>query len=147
MEEKKEDEPKKMAESVAHSENLQLLNEVKALREQLLKVEAEKYETAKSAAINTLLSEGKIAPSAEDAARDAYDLRDTKPALWAHFSEAAPVVPMKEIGHGASAEEITRENLAARLAEEAKTKNISFSEALHQFRSTNPDQYARIYGG
>jgi hypothetical protein len=147
MEEKKEDEPKKMAESVAHSENLQLLNEVKALREQLLKVEAEKYETAKSAAINTLLSEGKIAPSAESAARDAYDLRDTKPALWAHFSEAAPVVPMKEIGHGASAEEITRENLAARLAEEAKTKNISFSEALHQFRSTNPDQYARIYGG
>ena len=147
MEEKKEEESKKMAESVAHSENLQLLNEVKALREQLLKVEAEKYETAKNAAISSLLSEGKIAPSAESAARDAYDLRESKPALWAHFSEAAPVVPMQEIGHGASAEEITRENLAAKLADEAKTKNISFSEALNQFRSANPDQYARIYGG
>jgi hypothetical protein len=54
---------------------------------------------------------------------------------------------MQEIGHGASAEEITRENLAAKLADEAKTKNISFSEALNQFRSANPDQYARIYGG
>ena len=129
------------------SENAQLLNEVKALREQLLKVEAEKYETAKNAAISSLLSEGKIAPSAESAARDAYDLRESKPALWAHFSEAAPVVPMQEIGHGASAEEITRENLAAKLADEAKTKNISFSEALNQFRSANPDQYARIYGG
>ena len=143
---KEHDEPKKMAESVAHSENLQLLNEVKALREQLLKVEAEKYETAKNAAISSLLSEGKIAPSAESAARDAYDLRESKPALWAHFSEAAPVVPMQEIGHGASAEEITRENLAAKLADEAKAKNISFSEALNQFRSSNPDQYARIYG-
>ena len=147
--EKKMKEHEKMSESTPAmlSENVQLLSEVKALREQLLKVEAEKYETAKNAAISSLLSEGKIAPSAESAARDAYDLRESKPALWAHFSEAAPVVPMQEIGHGASAEEITRENLAAKLADEAKTKNISFSEALNQFRSANPDQYARIYGG
>ena len=138
----KEHEKKSEASSSMLSENAQLLNEVKALREQLLKVEAEKYETAKNAAISSLLSEGKIAPSAESAARDAYDLRESKPALWAHFSEAAPVVPMQEIGHGASAEEITRENLAAKLADEAKTKNISFSEALNQFA----DQYARIYG-
>ena len=146
--EKKMKEHEKMSESTPAmlSENAQLLSEVKALREQLLKVEAEKYETAKNAAISSLLSEGKIAPSAESAARDAYDLRESKPALWAHFSEAAPVVPMQEIGHGASAEEITRENLASKIADEAKTKNISFSEALNQFRTTNPEQYARIYG-
>ncbi len=144
--EKKMKEHKKLTESVALSENAQLLSEVKALREQLLKVEAEKYETAKNAAISSLLSEGKIAPSAESAARDAYDLRELKPALWAHFSEAAPVVPMQEIGHGASAEKITKENLASKIADEAKTQNISFSEALNQFRTTNPEQYAQIYG-
>jgi len=81
--EEKMKEHEKMSESTPAmlSENAQLLNEVKALREQLLKVEAEKYETAKNAAISSLLSEGKIAPSAESAARDAYDLRESKPAL------------------------------------------------------------------
>ena len=64
------------------------------------------------------------------------------------FSErpANSAVPLNQVGHGASGEEITKGTLDAEIKKLQTEKSISYSEALNQFRTQNPDYYKQAYG-
>ena len=149
---KKEDEDKKnkMSEQVLSESTL--LNEVQALRENNAKlnerieaIEAEKKEVEKREAINTLLNEGKISPSEAVVAGKAFELRDIQGEFWQMFSErpSNSAVPLVEVGHGASGEEISRATLDAKIRETAKEKSISYSEALNYIQKNQTDFYTK----
>ena len=149
---KKEDEDKKnkMSEQVLSESTL--LNEVQALRENNAKlserieaIEAEKKEVEKREAINTLLNEGKISPSEAVVAGKAFELREIQGEFWTMFSErpSNSAIPLVEIGHGASGEEISRATLDAKIRETAKEKSISYSEALNYIQKNQTDFYTK----
>lgn len=151
MEEKKE---YKMNEQVQLSEST-LLNEVQALREnnaklseRLEKIEAEKREVEKSAAVNTLLNEGKIAPSEVEVAGKAFELRDLQGEFWKMFNErpSNSAVPLIEVGHGASGEEITKATLDSKIRETAKEKSMTYSEAFNYIQQNDTEFYNKAMG-
>ena len=152
---KKDDEAKKMAESKDEkksynmSENYNvMLSEVTALREQVAKLTADKEAVEMREAVSTLLREGRITPNEQKTANDAWAVRDTHPAFWQMFSER-PVnssVPLNQVGHGASGEEITKATLDAEINKLKKEKGITYSEALNEFRANNVDYYNQAYG-
>ena len=158
-EEDDEDEKKKKkSETNALSENLNestLLSEINLLRESNAKlnerletIEAEKREIERNDAVKTLLNEGRISPSETGVAAKAWEIKDLQPEFWAMFNER-PVnstVPLNQIGHGASGEEITKATLNERVQQLASEKSITYSEALNQFRTENPDYYSKAFG-
>jgi len=157
MAEKPEDEKaKKMSEPATLSEKAEpnLLAEVMALRAQNTKlserlevIEAEKRDVERREAVSALLREGKVSPAEEGAAQRAWDVRDTMPEFWTMFSErpASSAVPLNEIGHGASGEELNKATLAEKVKALATEKGLNFSEALNLFREQNPDQYNSVF--
>ena len=153
-EEKKEEEKEnKMSETLNQST---LLSEVQALREnnnklaqRLETIEAEKLAVEKREAVNTLLNEGKIQPSEVEVAGKAYELRNLQGEFWAMFSErpSNSAVPLVEVGHGASGQEISKATLDQEVRNLAKEKSVSYSEALNLFRESNRDYYNSVFGG
>lgn len=146
-----EDKKEKMKEHQKMSESLNpsLLSEIQALREQVQSLQKEKIEVEKSTAVNQLLSEGKISPNEEGVAREAYDLRlQGRDSFWNMFSErpANSVVNMSTIGHGASGQEINKESLHLKVKKLSEDKGISYSQALSEFRTSNPSEYNQAYG-
>ena len=149
------DKERKMAEAAKLSEaEPNLLAEVMALRAQNTKlserlevIEAEKRDVERREAVSSLLREGKVSPAEESAAQRAWDVRETMPEFWKMFSEraASSAVPLAEIGHGASGEELNKATLAEKVKVLAAEKSISFSEALVLFREQNPDQYNSVF--
>lgn len=151
-EEMKEKETK-MSETLNQST---LLSEVQALREnnnklaqRLETIEAEKLAVEKREAVNTLLNEGKIQPSEVEVAGKAYELRNLQGEFWAMFSErpSNSAVPLVEVGHGASGQEISKATLDQEVRNLAKEKSVSYSEALNLFRESNRDYYNSVFGG
>lgn len=143
---KKMNEHKKMSESLASPA---LLSEIQMLREQVQQLRQEKIEVEKTTAVNQLLSEGKISPNEEAVAREAYDMKlEGRDSFWNMFSErqSNSVVPMTTIGHGASGQEINKETLNLKIKKLSEDKGISFSQALTEFRSSNPSEYNQAYG-
>jgi len=149
--EKREEKKYKMSEQVQLSEST-LLNEVQALRENNAKlnerieaIEAEKKEVEKREAINTLLNEGKISPSEAVVAGKAFELRELQGEFWQMFSErpSNSAIPLVEVGHGASGEEISRATLDAKIRETATEKSISYSEALNYIQQNQTDFYTK----
>lgn len=160
MMEKEEDKENKLAHTPDHdekkeerkeykmSENLNdsvLLSEVQALREKVAKIEAEKQEIEKTNAVNTLLNEGKISPSEVDVVGKAWMIKDLQPEFWTMFSERSSnsAVPLVEVGHGASGEEISKATLDAKIREISKEKSISYSEALTFVQRNENDYYTK----
>ena len=150
-EEKEEKKDYKMSEQIELSEST-LLNEVQALRENNAKlserieaIEAEKKEVEKREAINTLLNEGKITPSEAVVAGKAFELRELQGEFWKMFSErpSNSAIPLVEVGHGASGEEISRATLDAKIRETAKEKSMSYSEALNYIQKNQTDFYTK----
>jgi len=150
-EEKEEKKDYKMSEQIELSEST-LLNEVQALRENNAKlserieaIEAEKKEVEKREAINTLLNEGKITPSEAVVAGKAFELRELQGEFWKMFSErpSNSAIPLVEVGHGASGEEISRATLDAKIRETAKDKSMSYSEALNYIQKNQTDFYTK----
>ena len=151
----KEDEDKKsykMSEQLAEST---LLSEVQALRENNAKlaqrleaIEAEKKEVEKREAINTLLNEGKITPSEAVVAGKAFELREIQAEFWTMFSErpSNSALPLVEVGHGASGQEINKATLDQEVRKLATEKSVSYSEALDLFAKSNPDYYNKVFG-
>ena len=151
----KEDEDKKsykMSEQLSEST---LLNEVTALRESNAKlserleaIEAEKREVEKREAINNLLNEGKITPSEAAVAGKAFELRELQSEFWTMFSErpANSALPLVEVGHGASGQEINKATLDQEVRKLATEKAVSYSEALDLFAKSNPDYYNKVFG-
>ena len=143
---KKMKEHKKMSESLASPA---LLSEIQMLREQVQQLRQAKIEVEKTTAVNQLLSEGKISPNEETVAREAYDMKlEGRDSFWNMFSErpSNSVVPMTTIGHGASGQEINKETLNLKIKKLSEDKGISFSQALTEFRSSNPSEYNQAYG-
>ena len=153
-EEKKEQQKEnKMSETLNQST---LLSEVQALREnnnklaqRLETIEAEKLAVEKREAVNTLLNEGKIQPSEVEVAGKAYELRNLQGEFWAMFSErpSNSAVPLVEVGHGASGQEISKATLDQEVRKLATEKSVSYSEALNLFRESNRDYYNSVFGG
>ncbi len=141
-EEKKELKAEKLSEKLTDSI---LLNEVQALREKVAKIEAEKAEIEKTNAVNTLLNEGKIAPSETNVAGKAYELKDLQAEFWQMFNErqANSAVPLVEVGHGASGEEINKKSLDEKIREMSREKSITYSEALNYFQKNETDYYIK----
>jgi len=151
----KEDEDKKsykMSEQLSEST---LLSEVTALRESNAKlserleaIEAEKREVEKREAINNLLNEGKITPSEAAVAGKAFELRELQSEFWTMFSErpANSALPLVEVGHGASGQEISKATLDQEVRKLATEKAVSYSEALDLFAKSNPDYYNKVFG-
>jgi len=151
--EKPDDESKKMGDYKKMGESL--LGEINTLRaankqlsEKLAKLEGEKNAAERREAVAALLREGKVAPAEQAAVEAAWDARTAQPIFWKMFSErpANSAVPLTQVGHGASGQELTHANLAEQVKALATEKHISFSEALNLFRTTNPDQYLAVYG-
>ena len=154
-EEMKEDDEKKsykMSETLTEST---LLSEVQALRENNAKlsqrleaIEAEKKEVEKREAVNLLLNEGKITPSEVEVAGKAFELRELQGEFWTMFSErpSNSAVPLVEVGHGASGQEINKATLDQEVRKLAAEKSVSYSEALTLFAKSNPDYYNKVFG-
>lgn len=142
-----EDKIKKMSESF-NSSNVALLNEVQALKEQLNTVVKENNSIKCGKAVDMLLSEGKITPNERSFAVDAWHMKDLQPTFWQMFSErpAGKAVPLAEIGHGASGQEISKATLSEKIKSLASEKQITFSEALNLVREQDPVSYRKAYG-
>ena len=137
------------------SENLNdsvLLSEVQALRENNAKlnerieaIEAEKREIEKTNAVNTLLNEGKITPSEVDVVGEAWMIRESQSKFWTMFNERPKnsAVPLVEVGHAASGEEINKASLDAKIREISQEKSISYSEALTFVRQNQKDYFIK----
>lgn len=125
-----------------------LLSEVALLRESIAELTAERDAIKRDQAVSSLLNEGKISPAEQTVAGKAWDLRDAQPEFWQMFSEraASSAVPLGEVGHGASGEEISRQSLNDAVLALKKEKGVTYSEALDLFRSDNPDYYNKALG-
>lgn len=148
-EKKEEKKEYKMSESLNDSV---LLSEVQALRENNAKlnkrieaIEAEKREIEKTNAVNTLLNEGKITPSEVDVVGEAWMIQESQPKFWTMFNERPKnsAVPLVEVGHAASGEEINRKTLDAKIWEISKEKSISYSEALTYVQQNQKDYFIK----
>ena len=151
------DEPKEVSPpAVQAMSEVTLLSEINKLRavnnqlsERLGKIEAEKLAVERREAVSALLREGKVAPAEQPAVEAAWDQRTSQPVFWSMFSErpAGFAVPLNEVGHGASGEELTKAQLVDRVKALASDKSISFEAALNLFREQHPQDYLSAFGG
>jgi len=117
-----------------------LLAEVQTLREQLTALREENDSVKRSGAVDELVRTGRISPAERPLAEKAWNQNKAGDgAFWAMFSERASgsAVPLREVGHGASGEQISRESLAERAKALASEKSVTFSEALNMIRTTD----------
>lgn len=127
----------------------QLLSEIQALREQVQTLKADKLEAERREAVGALLREGKISPSEEEAANKAYDFKKNGDDIfWTMFSErpSNSVVPMNQVGHGASGQEITKETINLKIKALSEEKGLTYAQALSEFRQTNTQEFLKAYG-
>ena len=147
--EKKMSEPAQLSETSPNvlAEVMQLRAQNQKLSERLEVIEAEKLDVERREAVSTLLREGKVSPAEQSAAEKAWDVRENMPEFWQMFSErpSASAVPLKEIGHGASGEELSKATLAEQVKLLADEKGLNFSEALNLYRTQNPDAYNSVF--
>jgi phage I-like protein len=144
-----EDEDKKNKLSESFNQDVALLNEVQALRESVKKLEAENNQIKCDEAVSALLREGKITPAEKSVASKAWNIKELQPEFWQMFSER-PVnagVPLEEVGHGASGQEISKATLDQRVRALAEEKKIGYSDALSLFREQQPEFYRQAFGG
>ena len=144
-----DEEEKKQKLSETFNQDVSLLNEVVALRESVKKLEAENNKIKCDEAVSALLREGKISPAEQDVASKAWNIKDLQPEFWQMFSErqSNSSVPLDEVGHGASGQEISKKTLDQKVRALAEEKSINYSEALSLFREQQPDFYRQAFGG
>jgi hypothetical protein len=127
-----------------------LLAEVQTLREQLTALREENDSVKRAGAVDELIRSGRISPAERPLAEKAWNQNKAGDgAFWAMFSERASgsAVPLREVGHGASGEQINRESLAERAKSIAAEKSISFSEALNQIRTNDREFFLAAMEG
>ena len=144
-----DEEEKKQKLSETFTQDVSLLNEVVALRESVKKLEAENNKIKCDEAVSSLLREGKISPAEQDVASKAWNIKDLQPEFWQMFSErqSNSSVPLDEVGHGASGQEISKKTLDQKVRALAEEKSINYSEALSLFREQHTDFYRQAFGG
>jgi len=127
-----------------------LLAEVQTLREQLTALREENDSVKRAGAVDELVRTGRISPAERPLAEKAWNQQKSgDAAFWQMFSERASgsAVPLREVGHGASGEQINRESLAERAKSIAAEKSISFSEALNQIRTNDREFFLAAMEG
>ena len=127
-----------------------LLAEVTSLREQLRELRDENQSVKRKGAVDELVRSGRISPAEVALAEKAWNhAQGGDNAFWVMFSErkAGSVVSLREIGHGASGEQINRETLADRAKQLATEKSVSFSEALNLIRTTDREFFLAAMEG
>ena len=127
----------------------QLLSEIQSLREQVQSLQAEKLDAERREAVGSLLREGKISPAEEEAANKAFDFKKKGDDIfWTMFSERPcnSVVPMNQVGHGASGQEITKETINLKIKALSEEKGLTYAQALSEFRQTNTQEFMKAYG-
>jgi hypothetical protein len=127
-----------------------LLAEVQTLREQLTALREENDSVKRSGAVDELVRTGRISPAERPLAEKAWNQNKAGDgAFWAMFSERASgsAVPLREVGHGASGEQISRESLAERAKALASEKSVTFSEALNMIRTTDREFFLAAMEG
>lgn len=127
-----------------------LLAEVSTLREQLSALREENQAVKRKGAVNELVRSGRISPAEVALAEKAWNQAQSgEEAFWAMFCErkAGSVVSLREVGHGASGEQINRETLADRAKQLAAEKSITFSEALNTIRTTDREFFLAAMEG
>ena len=127
-----------------------LLAEVSTLREQLTALREENQSVKRKGAVTELVRSGRISPAEVALAEKAWDQAQSgDDAFWAMFHErkAGSVVSLREVGHGASGEQINRETLAERAKQLAAEKSITFSEALNTIRTTDREFFLAAMEG
>ena len=146
---KEDDEDKKQKLSESFPQDVSLLNEVVALRESVKKLEAENNKIKCEEAVSSLLREGKISPAEESIASKAWNIKELQPEFWQMFTErqSNSSVPLNEVGHGASGQEISKKTLDQKVRALAEEKSINYSDALSLFREQQPDFYRQAFGG
>jgi len=159
-----EDEEKKKAQMSLSESGHQLFKEqIRNLEAQTIKLgeqlaasgariemlEAEKRDIEKRQAVRELLESGRITPAEETVVAKAFELREVQPEFWQMFTERSPAssVPLGQIGHGASGQEINKATVHEAIKALATEKSVTYSEALTMYRTTNPDNYAQAFGG
>ena len=147
MKEEDEKDHNKMSENFR--QDVALLNEVQALRESVKNLEAENTRIKCDEAVSSLLREGKISVAEKDVASKAWNIRELQPEFWNMFSERPlnSSVPLEEVGHGASGQEISKGTLDQKVRALAEEKKIGYSDALSLFREQQPDFYRQAFGG
>ena len=156
MKEEEEDKDEKMKEEKKGYQKMsealpstQLLSEIQLLREQVQTLQSEKLAAERREAVGSLLREGKISPSEEEAANKAFDFKKKGDEIfWTMFSERSPnsVVPMNQVGHGASGQEITKETINLKIKALSEEKGMTYAQALSEFRQTNTQEFMKAYG-
>jgi len=158
MKEHDEDEKKKMKEHYKMSEvsTVQLLSEIQSLREESVKykeriaaLENDKLSIERREAIANLLREGKITPAEQPAAEEAFNQHKNGASIfWNMFSERGSntAVPMEQIGHGASGQEINKETINQKILKIQEEKGLSYHQALSEFRINNSQEYNQAFG-
>lgn len=136
----------KMSESL--TADVSLLSELALLRESVAELTKERDQIKRDQAVGNLLSEGKISPAEQTVANRAWDLKDSAPEFWQMFSErpSSSAVPLQEVGHGASGQEISQQTLNEAVLKLKQEKSVTYSEALDLFRAENPDYYNKAFG-
>ena len=127
----------------------QMLGELNSLKGQVEQLQAEKLQIERDQAVETLIQSGRITPAEGAAARSAYELyKEGNDVFWSMFSERAPsgAIPLNQVGHGASGREVTRATLNSEIKKVQAEQSLTYSEALDQFRSANPDYYRQAFG-
>ncbi len=127
-----------------------LLAEVSTLREQLTALREENQSVKRKGAVDELVRSGRISPAEVALAEKAWNqAQNGDDAFWAMFAErkAGSVVSLREVGHGASGEQINRETLAERAKTLAAEKSVSFSEALNLIRTTDREFFLAAMEG
>jgi len=127
-----------------------LLAEVQTLREQLTALREENDSVKRSGAVDELVRTGRISPAERPLAEKAWNQdKAGDSAFWQMFSERASgsAVPLREVGHGASGEQISRESLAERAKALASEKSVTFSEALNMIRTTDREFFLAAMEG
>lgn len=145
MAEHKDEEEKKMMEKKNYSMSEHVsLSDFNTMREKMnkeissLKEKNQKIE--REAAVNTLLSEGRITPADIDYANHAYDCSVSGDSThWGRLSSLPPVIQFKEVGHGKSQEALTSQSLHEKITARSKADNITFGEAMKLVSSENPN--------
>ena len=138
--------PPQPAEPVAMSEAAsvalaEMKSQIKAQEDVIRDLMRERSEAKRSAWVKDLINDGRITPAEQQLAEAAFDQRESGVNIFAEHLEGRAVssaVPLAEVGHAQSAEEVTSAQFMSLAREHQKSEGVSLSEALKFVSNKNP---------
>ena len=119
----------------------EMKSQIKALEDANRDLMRERSEAKRSEWVKDLLNAGRITPAEQSLAEAAYDQREQGVNVFAEHLEGRAVssaVPLSEVGHAQSAEEVTSAQFMSLAREHQKAEGVSLSEALKAVSNKNP---------